>query len=382
MKLLLLVLFSFIQIAQAQGPIYLDENGVTLKAGPEAQVGRRYTFRESDYLIVDEALLRKTVEASGDVSRVVLKGVRDLSYLFYKQTEFNQDISHWDTSGVVDMTLMFTGATNFSGDLSAWDVSGVKDFGDMFRDTKNFNSDLSDWDVSGAQYLNGMFHNSNFNRNINTWDVSNVVDFSGMFDDATSFNQPLDAWDMRGAINLGGMFAEAINFNQDISHWDVSNVEIMTNMFRNARSFSVDLSGWNVQSITGVPEEFNLNADNFIVPKWQRPLTASTVGIVGVVVLILVLAIWYFRRKKQHDAIQKPEKLFQERLIDFLATKNSNYISKEELDQVFQIEGLSFESQKTKRAQIIKRLNESAPNTIKRVRNPEDKRVFMYLIKI
>ena len=61
-----------------------------------------------------------------------------------------------------------------------------------------------------------------------------------------------------------------------------------------------------------------------------------------------------------------------------MKTKSQLFLAKDELDQLLKIENLTFESQKTKRAQLIKRINEHYPDLIERVRNPEDKRVFIY----
>ena len=387
MKLLFL-LFSWVMLfTQTNYPIYLDTNGVTVKAARDAVVGQTYYLDGSEYLVVDNDLLRNLVNEDADVSKVVTTFVTDMSYLFYKRDRFNQDLSSWDTSSVNDMNRMFMYASAFSSDISKWNVSKVVDFGDMFHGTRNFNSDLSSWNLSSAILLNGMFHDSYFNQNINSWDVSKVLNFSGMFDDTPYFDQPLDQWDMSSAENLGGMFAEAVSFNQDISMWNTSSVVYMTNMFRNAKSFRGDLSSWDVSNVDGKPSDFNLNAGRFKEPKWESSNSLGLGNYLLIPVIIgLVLLLFYWRRSKKESSeaseIPRLETVFKDRIIDFLSDKQSKHLTKEELDQLLQIDTLSFESQKTKRAQLIKRINEHCPNLIERTRNPEDKRVFIYRVNI
>ncbi len=382
----LFLLFSWVTIvAQTNYPIYLDQNGVTVKAAPNAVIGETYEFEGKTYRVVNDEMLRSMVNDEADLSAVVTTYITDMSYLFYKRENFDADLSSWDTSSVNTMSKMFMWAESFSGDLSSWDVSNVTDFGDMFHGTRRFNSDLSLWNVSSAVLLNGMFHDSYFNQNINTWDVSNVTNFSGMFDDTPYFNQPLNNWNISSAENLGGMFAEAVSFNQDISMWDTSSVRYMTNMFRNAKQFSYDLSEWDVSKVDGKPEDFDLYAHTFKQPRWRGSIPLKY--ILGVVA-VLIVAIFLVRKRKNSTSSLEPvsvpvfESDFKTRLAEFMKTKSQPFLTKDELDQLFNIENLTFESQKTKRAQLIKRINEHYPDLIERVRNPEDKRVFIYQVNI
>ena len=385
MKLLLLLFSWATLIFQTSDPIYLDQNGVTLKATSEAIVGETYQLEDKTYLVVDNELLRSMVNDDADLTSVITSFVTDMSYLFYKRENFNTDISSWDTSAVTSMSKMFMWAESFSGDLSSWNVSKVTDFGDMFHGTRAFNSDISSWDVSSATLMNGMFHDSYFNQNINTWDVSKVTNFSGMFDDTPYFNQPLNNWDLSSAENLGGMFAEAVSFNQDISMWDTSSVIYMTNMFRNAKQFSYDLSEWDVSKVDGKPEDFDLYAHAFKQPKWEVPSRINYIlGALGLLVLVILIVNRFRTKPVKTTSISIPlfEAEFKDRLESFIADKGQNYLTKDELDVLLKIDNLTFESQKTKRAQLIKRINDFYPDLILRVRNPEDKRVFIYQVSI
>ena len=51
-----------------------------------------------------------------------------------------------------------------------------------------------------------------------------------------------------------------------------------------------------------------------------------------------------------------------------------------DLDEIFDIQHLEYEKQKAKRSSLIKEINNYKPELINRVRDPEDKRSFLYKI--
>ena len=87
--------------------IYLAENGITIKACDQANVGDTGVIEGITYTVVDEAILRELVANEADVTQVVTSKVTDMSYLFYNSETFNQDISSWDVSKVTNMEIMF-----------------------------------------------------------------------------------------------------------------------------------------------------------------------------------------------------------------------------------------------------------------------------------
>ena len=372
-KQLLLAINLFYQNPEI---ITLHENGVTLMCSSSAEVGKSYQFNNKTYLIVDNELLKKLTKKEVPLKNVITTFVTDMSYLFYKNKNFNDDISQWDVSNVTSMSWMFGFCEEFNVDISNWDTKNVTFFNDMFHGTKNFNADLSKWDVSKGILFNGMFFESNFNSNINTWDVSNATNLSGMFDNAIYFNKPLFNWNVSNVKLMGGMFAEAIRFNQDISNWNVSKVTDMNNMFRNAVKFDKDLSSWKPRIYT-TPKNFNFNS-SVIGPSFKKSSNDYQYWFILTLLLLLVLIYFYWKNTNTPKQLSEQE-IIIEKLKN--VAKSREYILKEELDKVFNIENLEYEKQKVKRANMIRDINTYNKNLIIRERNPDDKRSYLYKIK-
>ena len=130
------------------GFIYLDENGVTIKASSDAVIGEWYELNGISYLVVDNQLVNEWLQ-NEDGSRVVTSKVTDMSRLLGGdnnridyQASFNQNISSWDVSNVTNMQQMFTGALTFNQDISSWDVSSVTNMEQMFWMANSFNQDI------------------------------------------------------------------------------------------------------------------------------------------------------------------------------------------------------------------------------------------------
>ena len=188
--------------------VYLDANGITIKACESANIGDVGTINGVQYTVVDREMLDQMLLDEEDLSRVCTTRITDMSALFlhsidgvpYPFENFNQPIGSWDVSNVTNMFMMFYGAESFNQDISSWDVSNVLYMQSVFR---------------GA---------SSFNQTIGGWNVSNVVAMFGMFDEAESFNQPIGDWDVSNANDMVTMFEAASSFNQDLSSWNVESV--------------------------------------------------------------------------------------------------------------------------------------------------------------
>ena len=261
--------------------VYLDDNGVTIKAYPCAEIGDVGTINGVEYTVVDNEMLFQMRGSFGqiittDFTRLCTTRVTDMYNLFLCYEEFNQPVGNWDVSNVTNMSGMFyseCSASLFNQDIGLWDVSNVTDMSYMFgggagnSNDRPFNQDISQWDVSNVTSMNNMFEGAaSFNQPIGNWNVSNVTDMSYMFTHAQSYNQPINNWDVSNVTNMSGMFSNAQSYNQSILGWNTSNVTDMSYMFRRAFSFNQDTNNINTANVTNC-SNFCLDAISWTLPK-------------------------------------------------------------------------------------------------------------------
>lgn len=234
-------------------PVYLDDNGVTVKAREWATGGMTGIIDGVEYTIVG--------------SKVDL--------LSYMPGVDNTQLSYLCTSLITDMSYLFdtvgqvtgggnTGDTNVPS-LASWDVSNVTNMEGMFSAEENiipvsYTHELGYWDVSNVTNMKLMFYGKANRQQLNSsgienWNVSNVTDMSLMFKQSivisvnSGFNLDIGNWNVGVVTNMDSMFRGAVKFNQDLSSWNVSNVTNMFEMFRQASDFNQDISNWDVSNV-------------------------------------------------------------------------------------------------------------------------------------
>ena len=273
--------------------IYLDSNGVTIKATDDAVVGQSYTLNGTLYTVVDDSTIAAQITAQN--YNLVTTRVINMSQLFYNKTSFNTDINFWDTSNVTNMESLFEKASSFNQAIGYWNLSSVINLNYMFFGASSFNQDISSWNVSSVTSMNnlfngatvfsqaiggwnttnvigmsGVFAHSNFNQDLSGWDVSNVTSMEIMFGGATSFNQDISSWDTSSVTTMKYMFSSASSFNQMIGNWNTSNVTDMSHMFGTASAFNQDISTWDTSSTTNMEYMFNgATAFNQNIGSWD-----------------------------------------------------------------------------------------------------------------
>ena len=191
--------------------VYLDDNGITVKACDGAVVGESGVINGITYTILDRQTVMSMIRNYEDVSVVCTSLILDMERMGggYEQwgdvtfLDFNQDISSWDVSNVTNMRDMFKWS-NFNQDISNWDVGNVTRMSDMFRQNQAFSQDISSWDVSSVYDFTKMFYFTQFNQDIGDWNVSSATFMSDMFN-STPFNQDIGNWDVNNVITLNGI---------------------------------------------------------------------------------------------------------------------------------------------------------------------------------
>ena len=182
---------SFTTPEYPTNPVYLAENGVTIKATDWAEVGMSGEIDGITYTIVDRPMLEIMIANEEDVTVVCTTLISDMHFLFFNNDpNFNQPIGSWDVSNVTDMSYMFSDSS-FNQPIGDWDVSNVTNMRDMFSYTPLFNQDISSWDVSNVADMTYMFNLANsFNQNLSSWDISNVTNCVNFCDGADSWTLP------------------------------------------------------------------------------------------------------------------------------------------------------------------------------------------------
>lgn len=272
-------------------PIYLAENGYTVKCRDWAQIGEKGIVDGIEYTIVSSSELQSAVKSDADYSKFCTSKITDMSNLFSGKTairditkfdvsnvtnmrlmfssctSFNQDISVWDVSKVTNMSAMLLNCYKFNQDIGKWNVSKVTDMESMLTYCHQLNQDLSKWDVSNVTTMGGMFQGcSSFNGNVKTWNISKVRNIRYMFNSCNQFNQDLSQWNVSNVTDMEATFAFCSKFNIDLTKWDVKNVVNMMRTFDGASLYNQDLSKWNVINVINC-ENFSKNAINWILPK-------------------------------------------------------------------------------------------------------------------
>ena len=242
-------------------PIYLDTNGVTVKAKACAEAGKTYQWNGDNWYVArdkNDAKSKIFINNSDKegkwtfkANRIVTSKVTSMSYMFNLYSQFNQPIGNWDTSNVTSMAYMFSHAKAFNQNISSWNTWNVDNMNWMFYEALNFNKPLNNWDVGKVVDMGWMFHTAtNFNQPLNNWNTHKVINMQGMFHHAEHFNQPLNHWNVSQVKNMDLMFDQALVFNGDISSWNTGNVENMGWMFSGAIAFNQPIWSWNTSKVT------------------------------------------------------------------------------------------------------------------------------------
>ena len=151
---------NFSQFCSGESKVYLDDNGITIKACDNASIGETGTIDGVTYTIVDEITLRSMVDSNFDVTKVVTSRITNMRSMFKLVPNFNQNISSWDVSSVTDMEAAFKNTTNFNQPIDNWDVSNVTSMKRMFMAAEAINQDLSSWDVINIENCIEFYKNS------------------------------------------------------------------------------------------------------------------------------------------------------------------------------------------------------------------------------
>ena len=297
--------------------IYLDANGVTIKASDNAVIGEEYSLNDKSYLVVDKTMLRELIVENKDVSKVVTTFITNMDDLFGGGEDWSEypddSLEVYETNMDIAVERLYDAPLTFDYNIASWDVSNVISMVQTFSGLLNYsdNFDFTYWDVSNVTNMKGLFKHSCFGGNFSGWDTSNVEDMSEilmktcviraeiitdggisswntgnvknmkramfgnygyldwdlsavedmsqmfMFSPGGSTLEYLKDWDVSNVKNMSDMFSMTQTFNSRIEDWDVSNVTDMSRMFEWAGGFSRDIGNWDVSNVTDMEGMFS-----------------------------------------------------------------------------------------------------------------------------
>ena len=85
-------------------PVYLDDNGITVKARNSAQINDVGIIDGVEYTLVDKEMLDEIIQNGEDVTTVCTTKITDMNSMFLRiHNNFNQDLSAWDVGNVTTM---------------------------------------------------------------------------------------------------------------------------------------------------------------------------------------------------------------------------------------------------------------------------------------
>ena len=162
-----------------ENPIYLDANGVTVKAKDWAEINFIGKLNGLSYIIVDSLGLRKLAQGTFKVDffdgelQPCTSRITNMNTMFQVRDTFENDTYEEnftiDYENVDDSELEISTSTGgagqyIPGDLSSFDVSNVTSMDYMFALQRIEGYDFSYWDVSNVVSMKGMFFRTPFGK--------------------------------------------------------------------------------------------------------------------------------------------------------------------------------------------------------------------------
>ena len=97
--------------------------------------------------------------------------------------------------------------------------------------------------------------------------------------------------------------------------------------------------------------------------------------------LILTILIIYNYKVRQKRIITSPLPVLEKHnYYDKISTCSGKTLRTHEMDELFDIDKLSYDSRKLKRHRLIQEINKKHPDLIQRIKDKEDQRKYLYII--
>jgi hypothetical protein len=104
------------------------------------------------------------------------------------------------------------------------------------------------------------------------------------------------------------------------------------------------------------------------------------IGIIAILCCLVTFLIIRFKLNLKQSITFEPELLEKHNYFDKIALHAGEILRTHEIDILFDIEKLSYDSRKLKRHRLIQEINKKHPDLIQRIKDKEDQRKYLYII--
>jgi hypothetical protein len=96
--------------------------------------------------------------------------------------------------------------------------------------------------------------------------------------------------------------------------------------------------------------------------------------------VVLILILFYSKKHKKVELSEKWVAIEKHSYYDRIIAFSGKTLRTYELDELFDIQKLSYDSRKLKRHRLIQEINKQHPKLINRIKDKEDQRKYLYFI--
>ena len=107
---------------------------------------------------------------------------------------------------------------------------------------------------------------------------------------------------------------------------------------------------------------------------------AQMIGVIFSLVMLTTLFIYSYKARRKRFTETELPVLEKHNYYDKISTCSGKTLRTHEMDELFDIEKLSYDSRKLKRHRLIQEINKKHPDLIQRIKDKEDQRKYLYII--
>ncbi len=144
------------------------------------------------------------------------------------------------------------------------------------------------------------------------------------------------------------------------------------------------LPGYNISSI-GNRLIFKKNKHTTELDIYQKlqelkQQKMQMIGLIFSLLILTILIIYNYKVRQKRNKTSPLPVLEKHNYYDKISTCSGKTLRTHEMDELFDIDKLSYDSRKLKRHRLIQEINKKHPELIQRIKDKEDQRKYLYII--